>query len=334
MKNRIHYISFLQVIGPVLVILGHSTNSMPSSDWYYVFTKEWIYLFHMPLFFFVSGYLFTFKGGLKNTEYDKFIKNKFKRLIYPYLFWNISFIIPKLISQGYIDDNISFNLNTISELLLVPRQNILGHTWFLVALFIIFTFSFIYDNLFFKNYENKRYIILMVSFLTVTMYMFPIPTDIFALRDISKNFVFFWTGMLLGKVEVNYIFNVLQKKFTFIILSIVTLLFTIVTLQQSSVKIISLITAISTILLLFSLPIYFNIKNEIIEKLAKTSFDIYILHWPFMILTRIILFQIMKMNYIIVILMMIITGYFGPLLVKKIIEQKHINGKLRTVTGI
>lgn len=48
-RSRLFYISFLQVIGPLLVILGHSTNGMPQNDILQVF-KSWIYTFHMPLF--------------------------------------------------------------------------------------------------------------------------------------------------------------------------------------------------------------------------------------------------------------------------------------------
>lgn len=49
--ERYPCISFLQVLGPILVILGHSANGLTVSAGWYAFTKEWIYLFHMPLFF-------------------------------------------------------------------------------------------------------------------------------------------------------------------------------------------------------------------------------------------------------------------------------------------
>lgn len=46
-------IAFLQVFGILLVVLGHSTNNggIP-------FLSKWIYSFHMPLFIFISGFLF------------------------------------------------------------------------------------------------------------------------------------------------------------------------------------------------------------------------------------------------------------------------------------
>ena len=60
--ERYPCISFLQVLGPILVILGHSANGLTVSAGWYAFTKEWIYLFHMPLFFLISGYLLAHRG--------------------------------------------------------------------------------------------------------------------------------------------------------------------------------------------------------------------------------------------------------------------------------
>lgn len=60
-KPLLSYIAFLQLIGPIFVILRHSLNGFDvHSGWWYVCTKEWIYLFHMLLFFMISGYLLLF----------------------------------------------------------------------------------------------------------------------------------------------------------------------------------------------------------------------------------------------------------------------------------
>jgi fucose 4-O-acetylase-like acetyltransferase len=58
-------------IGIALVVFGHLNDGS--------FLRNWIYLFHMPLFFFLSGYLHKVK-----TDYRGFFEKKFIRLMIPY----------------------------------------------------------------------------------------------------------------------------------------------------------------------------------------------------------------------------------------------------------
>jgi fucose 4-O-acetylase-like acetyltransferase len=57
MKQRIEYIDVAKGIGIILVAAGifiYSANGGIRD-----FAVSWIYSFHMPLFFFISGFLFT-----------------------------------------------------------------------------------------------------------------------------------------------------------------------------------------------------------------------------------------------------------------------------------
>lgn len=68
-KQRLEYIDILKGIGIILVVLGHVTLN---SDLYH-----FIYAFHMPLFFIVSGMFLHDKQG--------FIRKQAKSLLIPYL---------------------------------------------------------------------------------------------------------------------------------------------------------------------------------------------------------------------------------------------------------
>ena len=48
-KKRLNYLDYAKGIGILLVVLGHIYNNS---------VKLWIYSFHMPLFFIISGYLY------------------------------------------------------------------------------------------------------------------------------------------------------------------------------------------------------------------------------------------------------------------------------------
>ena len=70
-------VSIIQCFAVLLVVLGHSIES-PIPSMSFVILHEWIYSFHMPLFMFVSGYLYFYS---KKRTYKEHIINKFKRLI-------------------------------------------------------------------------------------------------------------------------------------------------------------------------------------------------------------------------------------------------------------
>lgn len=76
-RERIVWIDQLRAVAFIFVILGHmSMDSTP---------KSWIYSFHMPLFFMISGLSLNI-DKLYKTDFKKFFINQFQRTIIPY-FW-------------------------------------------------------------------------------------------------------------------------------------------------------------------------------------------------------------------------------------------------------
>ena len=75
-KERIHYIDIAKGIAMILVILGHTKKLVsPTIVW-------WLYTFHMPLFFILSGMVFN---PDKYKSFKEMFKSKFKSLIIPYI---------------------------------------------------------------------------------------------------------------------------------------------------------------------------------------------------------------------------------------------------------
>lgn len=75
-KNRITFLDTAKGIGMICVILGHMEN---------VFIDIIVFSFHMPLFFFLSGYFIS-----QRKEWSNLIPAKAKHLIGPYLFTGIA----------------------------------------------------------------------------------------------------------------------------------------------------------------------------------------------------------------------------------------------------
>lgn len=74
--KRIEWIDIARGIGIILVILGHIGIGK---------IGKFIYSFHIPLFFFLSGYCFSGNG----IDIKDFLKKKVKKLIVPYIFIGI-----------------------------------------------------------------------------------------------------------------------------------------------------------------------------------------------------------------------------------------------------
>lgn len=89
MMTRFDYIDKLRGFAILLVVIGHI---------YLPYTREasnhpvaqMIYSFHMPLFFFISGFLCEFTHKIEKNGYLNFVWRKAIALLVPYLFWLIA----------------------------------------------------------------------------------------------------------------------------------------------------------------------------------------------------------------------------------------------------
>ena len=78
--------SLLSVWGILLVLLGHSGFEGPVILENLTYLHNWIYSFHMPLFFMISGYLFSFTNkSFMAINSLKFMQKKVVRLLVPYV---------------------------------------------------------------------------------------------------------------------------------------------------------------------------------------------------------------------------------------------------------
>lgn len=118
-KSRIKYIDTVKGIGILLVVIGHHLRIVSVFDW--------IYSFHMPLFFIVSGYVYV----PKDNDFKDFVRRKARTLLWPYFTFSIISILwslfVKYVLHGEVDlfNNVVLSLSTYGN----------GPIWFLTSLF-------------------------------------------------------------------------------------------------------------------------------------------------------------------------------------------------------
>lgn len=221
-KERVIWIDIAKVIGIYLVILGHVVNNAKpiESD---IFTL--IYSFHMPFFFFISGYLFR----IKESQYGQFVWNKTKSIIVPYFLLNLLAAvlhIPMYIQQHYIP---------VRELLscVDGRMGTLfsGATWFLVCLFVVMLLAYWVEQV------SRLYQILITIISAILAYCVSNHQLPFDLHLIPCSFTFFYVGCLVSEK----IPNLKQHRFSLVLLPIFTIvvvvLFVLLALYNGSVSI-------------------------------------------------------------------------------------------------
>lgn len=95
-------VELARFIGIVLVVFGHTWRGLHRSgvlgtDPFVMAVDAAIYLFHMPLFFLISG--FFFERALSKTPED-FVNGRIRRLLYPLVIWTWLFGLAKLAAGG------------------------------------------------------------------------------------------------------------------------------------------------------------------------------------------------------------------------------------------
>lgn len=162
MEERNKQMDVLLCIGMILVVLGHvGYNSWKTT----LFNWFVIYSFHMPLFFFVSGYFYKPE---RENKYGYNILRMIKKFVITYYVWNFVYGIIAFIlkSANLVRFNLDFGF---MNFLITPwttgdQYQLNSPAWFLLTLFLI---QVIYMSLhkFFNFIKIKNEYILLIPFM-------------------------------------------------------------------------------------------------------------------------------------------------------------------------
>lgn len=202
---RLAWIDYARGIAIILVLYRHVFEGIKQagiSVAHYLpveYANIMFYSFRMPLFFIVSGVFVA--RSLHKRGIQKFIENKARTIIYPYVIWGSLQIILQYIFSAYINTD-KENLNLL-YLLYSPRE--VGQFWYLYALFnvaVLYVILKVYAKL---NALQCTALGILMFYLSSLLSQYQVNTWFMA--DILHYFVFFAVGDLFSSIVLNSIHN-------------------------------------------------------------------------------------------------------------------------------
>lgn len=194
--NKISWLSILQGWGMLLVVIGHAELAQNGNiEWVDIIYRA-IYSFHMPLFVFISGYLFYLTRISRCKDYGSVVKDKLLRLGIPLVCFTILGLAAKMLAASLVKNPVEFNgFIDILWMLIGVKQNAMGAMWFIN---IILLYMLLYP-LYVWILKNKFVTAVWLCLLVVVHYLAPADIDILYTTKALKMWIFFACGIVVAR---------------------------------------------------------------------------------------------------------------------------------------
>lgn len=212
-SKRIDWIDYARAISIILIIIAHTHylsistvfGGIPSQQTHILFSAigispyfhyankifyEILSTFRLPLLFLLSGIVYSLSR--KKRTISELTRNKFRRLIIPFIFTTLFLSVPIKYLCGYFDESTNLIHDIVCGHMLLMGNS---HLWFLVTLFVIFITSHIIDRILksiaINAFASQSIIILIGAFMFILSGRMP---EILATDRLFYYFIFFSIG--------------------------------------------------------------------------------------------------------------------------------------------
>lgn len=268
----------------------------------------------MPFFMFLSGivYFYTYKPIVSLTQFGKYVRTRFIRLMSAYFLFAILIWLGKFVSIKFVHvDNPVKSLSDFKVLLLHPTESYSTFLWYIYVLFLFNLFVPVLIKLFHEK------IIIMVLFGIILQFL-PAP-KIFALHYVCRFFLFFTLGSYVVAHYEKYTMLIDRYCYVLIFLFVVTITIIVVFDFYN----------LATILSFLSLPTLHALVRRTLVKNSKFllifgtySFPIYLMNTISIGIIKAVILKFTScdgMHFLFVAPILLISGLYLPIFVKCII---------------
>lgn len=342
-KQRIEWVDVLKGIAIISVIIGHRSGGagliLPKV------IKIWIYSWHIPLFFFLSGIVFSID---KYTNFMEFLIKKIKTILIPMVVFSLIRIIFYYVYYYFILGNDSYNeinmLKRFAGILIQLREaGYEGYLWFLNCLFLsqilLYTIIKLTKNI-------SRYILIaissayVVSVLWIEIVGIQLPwyleTSLIAIlfvglgylmkcyKDkilLNMNWIIILIALAINIVATYYNYLVLESNVDLVV-------------DQIGNPILYLLESLSGIIVFIG--VFKNVKKvKAISYIGKNSLVYYCLIDMMAFIPDIVIYNIMHLNYNVIgnAILLVWIGYVIIICISIYPINEFINKKVQVVLG-
>lgn len=207
-ENRVGWLDAIRGIAIVLVVFGHvwrglDSSGLIASETAFQSLDRAIYLFHMPVFFILSGLLFE-RTVKRNGVSGSFLR-RIETVLYPLILW--SYVTAAFL---YLAGSFTNRKLPLADLLTYPfpPKDIF---WFLAALFIAQTLA----SIFVRHGSKWLYLVCFVLF-SLPNFLFDLSDETLWIRKTIENGPIIFLGMALADVALNRLHFALAGLFVFL----------------------------------------------------------------------------------------------------------------------
>ncbi|WP_128331222.1 acyltransferase [Apibacter sp. HY039] len=290
-KIPLIWIENLRAIAAMAVVLLHvsaqmiySFGNVPDSQWWAANLYESFTRFCVPVFLMITGAL-TLGKPYKLTD---FLKKRFTRILIPFLFWSLIYIMYNL-SREFFKFHRTFDLEFVKYSLEYGWNKLAFgagyHMWYIYLLISLYLIHPVINRWLLNSNRKEQIYFLCICAFAVLINYFPfvyLKTSV-DLSFFSQFLGFFVLGYFLFTTKLNI--NNRNKIILFFVYFFSCLLISLDTYLSSvkngvlteNYKPWDIIQAIS-IFIIFKTVSFFNKKNRFLSFISKYSYGIYLIH--------------------------------------------------------
>lgn len=314
MKKKIEWLSVLQGLSMLLVVVGHVdlTNIAydPSTPIASIIHRI-IYSFHMPLFIFISGWLFYYTCIRKEKSYKDMITSKAKRLLIPFFVFTIvtmalKMAFPQLMHRVVDAEEI---INTF----VFFRSNPLGEMWFIIVLFELMFMYPLYRYI----TGNKLLAAIGLGGAIIISFIFP-KISYFNLWKVAYMLQFFVAGILCSRFEWQ---KYIGKDWFFIIFSVLFVVCNIIGVLPRCME--AETAFVGTIFTMSLCLIVSKYMPKLFSSYRDYTFQIFLIGIFFQMAIRWVYARMAnEWMFVPLWIMSVVVGVYAPTLIARIIDKR------------
>ena len=306
--------AYLQIIGIILVVVGHSFHDYPDGcGGKSLLIYGMMYSFRMPLFMFVSGFLMIYTTLQRGNppSWRKFTLGKVKRLMVPFVVLSLVTFVPRSLLSFYADDPVELSLSSLADSLLYQDSLVIPYFWFLQSSFTLLVGLYLVFILFGSDGKNDKvlYVSLILFFLVLGV-LGPGLSGLFSLDNTVKFGLYFVIGASYCRFR-KYVDSIIPwTRLCFLLGSMLVwaLLYFLLddTLLMPLCSLSGIIMCVSLSKVMVSRGIRF------LDHLVGANYIIFLLSWYFNVLTQQILHGFVELPWFVYTAMSLVSGIYVP----------------------